>query len=447
MTHQDETDQARSRDFVIILDLPQVKSFTLPAAEYDLICLATEETDHIEDAIQSIEAKWEDDNPVVRQSAIDMFLRLARMDPETDKPTQLMMERATHRLRLILEARKNDTLHQSQKGYTVYQHPGLLKNPHVWIVDGTADLILKDSKYWTIVKESDYNYHLVCPCPPIIADINMIDRNLKKTLTSADGGMSKAYQIVQDWMGAVLEFLDSLAHQHTKILVIFWKDFKDTASLKPPETTPLVQGNTLDAVENGLIRFFMQKVQELPLSKFEFSPYGIHSLTDSKGKTIDAVVFIGKFYLPQPAIEDINRANGTHTSRNLYSLAEVVNQTFRSRCQFGEPVTIYFTPDYSKDDIQKFLVYTNARDLDGQPLSIFTREELLEEKLRKMGFDKRQIHHLSNIVKTYPEFEDNGCIEFSTQKAKKVLGKSNIRDIREMLENWQNKGVHITLLS
>jgi hypothetical protein len=262
MAHQGETDQARTREFVIILERPQVKSLTLPAAEYDLWCLTTDGTENIHDAIQSIQKKWEDDNPIVRKSAFDMFLRLAQIDPEANEPTELMMERATHRLRVVLDARKNGALHQSQKGYTAYMHPGLLKNPYVWVVDGTADLTLRDSKYGEIVKESDYDYHLVCPGPPIIPEIEMIERNLKKTLASVNGDMGQAHQTVQGWIGSVLGFLESLVEHHTKILVVVWKDFTDSANSQAFGISPLVKGVSLGFSTGQILTHFKMDICE-----------------------------------------------------------------------------------------------------------------------------------------------------------------------------------------
>jgi hypothetical protein len=106
-------------------------------------------------------------------------------------------------------------------------------------------------------------------------------------------------------------------------------------------------GEALGGEENGLLKHFYFAMREQHPEKFEFMPYqpGDYSISDEAATSIDAVVFIGKFFLPQSAIEELNRANGSKIDMTRYSLAELVKQTFRSQCQFGKPVTIYFTSD------------------------------------------------------------------------------------------------------
>jgi len=77
---------------------------------------------------------------------------------------------------------------------------------------------------------------------------------------------------------------------------------------------------------------------------------------------------------------------------------------------------------------------------------ILSQDELLEQKLKGMELSKPQRHHVSKIVEAYPKFEDSLVIELPTQEVRDLLGKRNIRDLREIPENLKKKNIHITLL-
>ena len=182
--------------------------------------------------------------------------------------------------------------------------------------------------------------------------------------------------------------------------------------------------------------------------KFEFTTYqpNEYTMPATIAEYLDAVVFIGSFSLPNHEIKKLNDVYHAHSDAQRYTLAELMKQTFRSRCQSGQPVALYFTPDWKRAFIQRFLDYTHAKDVAGNSLTVFTREERLSQKLKEMGFTKPQIRHISTIVEAYPEFEDIWKIELPSQEVKALLGKSHSRDLRTMLANWQSKGIHITLL-
>ena len=160
----------------------------------------------------------------------------------------------------------------------------------------------------------------------------------------------------------------------------------------------------------------------------------------------DAIVFMGEWFLPQPVIEDRKRVHHASLQRNDSTLAEWVKQTFRTRSQYGQPLTIYHTPDWKQEFIQKFLEYTQATDEAGTPLSVFTREKQLQKILQQMGFTQaRQREHILKIVEAYPTFADSWTITLPLKEAKRLLGKQNSRDVREMLAHWRKQGVAVIL--
>lgn len=89
---------------------------------------------------------------------------------------------------------------------------------------------------------------------------------------------------------------------------------------------------------------------------------------------------------------------------------------------------------------------TYAKDIEGNPPTVFTHQELLVRKLKSMGCTNPQVRNISKIVEIYPEFEDTWRIELSTDEVKQLLDKPNIRDLHRMLNNWKKKGIDVTLV-
>jgi len=129
-----------------------------------------------------------------------------------------------------------------------------------------------------------------------------------------------------------------------------------------------------------------------------------------------------------------------------YSVAEIVQHTFRTRCQFHQPITVYFTPDWGKEFVQQFLDYTHATDVAGQPLSVFNQDEMLERKFKEMGLTKVQKRIVVQVLKTYREFEQTWDIALDKKEAMTLLGYTNIRNLKKVLTNLEDKDIYIHLI-
>jgi hypothetical protein len=66
----------------------------------------------------------------------------------------------------------------------------------------------------------------------------------------------------------------------------------------------------------------------------------------SRFASCDAILFLGSFYIPQHAIDEYNRVNQSTMTRWTWTLAELVQATYRTRARHGLPVTVYFTADW-----------------------------------------------------------------------------------------------------
>jgi hypothetical protein len=441
------TDHTQVREFVIIYERPTFERIELSPAEYGLLCLATDGMDNVEDAIQCVQERMGADNPHIQQSVTSLLALLAQVNPQSGHLTQLQLARALYRIGVVIASRNQNILNLGAGNYIAYIHAGLLQNPNVWIVDGTADLTLKASTLWDVERPPDCVYRLVCTKEPVILEINMISRNLEKLKVDEDG-IPKKKLAVKDWIDQVEHLLDDLASQHSQILVVGWKDFKGNISLTAQDDVPLMESDSLEAVENGLLRYVAKKMRDQHPNMFVFTTYQPGD-TDSliePCEPVDAILFLGKFFIPPVAISELNCVHRSETDMMSYSVAEIVQHTFRTRCQFGQPVTIYFTPDWGKEFIQQFLDYTHATDVAGQPLSVFNQDEMLERKFKEMGLTKVQKRIASQVLEAYPEFEQTWCITLPKKSAMTLLGYTNARDLQEVLENLKVKDMHINLI-
>ena len=434
------TDQAQVREFAIICGRPIFERIELTPAEYGLLNLATDGMDNVKDAVQCVQERMGTDNPHIQQSVDSLLQLLAQVSPQIEPLTPLELARALYRLGVVIESRNQGNLNFSAGTYTAYIHAGLLQNPHIWIVDGTADLTLKSSTLWNVVRPPECVYRLVCTQEPSTLDIEMIPRNLEQ-LKVDEGGIGGKKQAVKDWIDKIEHVLNDLASQHSQILVVGWKDFKGNISLTAQDDVPLMESDSLEAVKNGLLQHLARRMRKQHPDMFVFTtyqPWDTDSLIE-QCEEVDAILFLGKFFIPPLAISELNRVHHSETDILGYSVAEVVQHTFRTRCQFGQPVTVYFTPDWGREFVQRFLDYTHATDVAGLPLSVFNQDEMWERKFKEKGLTKVQKRVVTQVLEKYPEFEQTWSIELPKKEAMTLLGYTNVRNLRDVLENLREK--------
>jgi len=98
-----------------------------------------------------------------------------------------------------------------------------------------------------------------------------------------------------------------------------------------------------------------------------------------------------------------------------------------------------------KEFVQQFLEYTHATDVAGLPLSVFNKDEMLERKFKEMGLTKVQKRIVSQVLEAYPEFEQTWSIALPKKSAMTLLGYTNVRNLRKVLVNLEEKDIHIQL--
>jgi hypothetical protein len=102
-------------------------------------------------------------------------------------------------------------------------------------------------------------------------------------------------------------------------------------------------------------------------------------------KHCEAIVFLGRFWIAERALTELRQLEHCATTQEDWLLAEVVQATYRTRIRLGDPVDVYFTPDFDDAFLNAFLHYVNARDAHGDVLSVLHPAAQLRQLLTPHG--------------------------------------------------------------
>src|SRR5262249_1703751 len=102
----------------------------------------------------------------------------------------------------------------------------------------------------------------------------------------------------------IFTVLDNISKKHRYTLVVFWKDLKGTVDFSEEEISPLIDRDDLIAVENGLVLYLNNKIQEKYPNKFVFTHYQAPYTIEQKREysKAEAIVFLGYFPIDTRAI-------------------------------------------------------------------------------------------------------------------------------------------------
>lgn len=442
----------RQREFTIFIECPALQTVALTEAEYHLLRSLTDGIDNISSAIERIKEKKSIGNGYICDSVNYLLTHIEKYQKSDRENLSILDEvRNFHLIRLMLEALQRNTFHKYNERYDFYYHLESIHSPHLWIIDGTADVLLRESKLWEVQKEPVYTYQLISPSAPLPANIPMIPRNLQKISDDT----TATYERIQEWIESLDTFLGSLVHKHEMILLVIWKDLQKSITKSRGGVLPIETGDFIGGISNQLVKGIESSLDKMYPKKFQVISYnrrGDYSFDTNISQKLDAVVFIGKFFIPSYVIGSWNKINNSLMTSQDYSLSELVKHIFSTRSQFGEPVFLYYSDDWGKDFIQSLLDYTQAKDITGNALSVFSREEQLRKILYAKGLRQtRQQDYILNIIEQYPNFPQTWTITFDREKLfgflTKAGNKPHMGDIRKMLKTFEKCGIHISIES
>jgi hypothetical protein len=388
---------------------------------------------HRPSAIQAFQECLQSANPRLRQMGLCAYKALAQMR----EVTALGITRASYRLDVLNQARDEATGMVGKDGrYRCYYHLGVIQADHMVILDGTGDLSLRDSAYWSIIKPPELGYHFVGQVQ-ILNDL-ALPRNIKY-LDSVD-------QLLV-WITKIQEVVGELVTQHRKLLIVTWKDLKGEISLLAHgDVVPVDHAQQIVPTELSTFPAFLRSKLEavIDLAQVEITHY-------QSGKTratsdfidCDAVLFLGSFWIPPSAIDEYNRVNRSAVTQDTYLMAEVVQAIYRSRIRVGRPVSVYFSSDYPPDLVEDILQYMDARDSQGQPLSVYPWGREVEQKLATLTKVQRRI--VATLLERYPTFADTWTLALPQKEAMAMLDYKDSRNMRQVLDNLAATGIEVTI--
>jgi hypothetical protein len=231
---------------------------------------------------------------------------------QMEQLTPLGVTRASYRLDVLNQAREEETGLAGKDGaYRCYYHLGLIQADHMVILDGTGDLSMRESAYWTCVKPPALSYHFVGRAQ-ILSEL-ALPRNLK-ALQSVDALLG--------WLNRIQEVVMTLTQQHTKLLLVTWKNLKGEISLLAHgDVVPLDHAEQiLPTALTTLPDFLWDKLapvieaQRLAITHYQSG----QTRATSAFADCDAVLFVGYFAIPPSAIEEFNRVNRSNVTQETY---------------------------------------------------------------------------------------------------------------------------------
>jgi hypothetical protein len=124
-------------------------------------------------------------------------------------------------------------------------------------------------------------------------------------------------------------------------------------------------------------------------------------------------------------------------------MAEVVQAIYRSRIRVGQPVSVYFSSDFPPALVEDILAYMDARDPQGQPLSLYPWGREVEQKLAALSKVQRRIVEM--LLARYPTFPATWTMTLPHKEAMTLLGYDDRRNMRQVLDNLAATGIEVTI--
>ena len=303
----------------------------------------------------------------------------------------------------------------------IYYHLGLLESEYVVILDGTGDIINKSSSMWKVLAKTPRKLSL---------------SNLK---ILPNTNLSRRPDSCCDYR----EFVDAItkvARTHDKVLVVTWKDLKDFCTYNQEyeldgsteETLVDDSGVIVNAVKEVTNReliitsdFVEYLRSQLPYDvnqKVEIISYlsGKERVT-SEYSDSDAIVFLGKFFLPNHEVSKLNTLKESSETTKDYTSSILVQSVYRTQARHCKPISIYFTSDWTQSYVTELLQYFELSEDSLEVASMFTKKYLLTTLKR----NKRTSRYVDMILSKSSELLMNGKAEYAVPEGERTSDYKN----------------------
>lgn len=269
-------------------------------------------------------------------------------------------------------------------------------NTRIILFDGTGDLTFYKSRRFNLLTFNDkYN-------SPI--DVERFHNNLERKQVRTENTF-----IIDEKINQNVNELSNIISRNNKTLIVTWKDFKDE-EIKP-------KGKNIYSVSS----MYLNEDLSLPdvytnrlitighkYDRFKVIHYmsGLDKATN-KFRDFDAIVFLGKFRVPNYAVGDFNRDYRVETDIDRFSLYQLVQAITRTRIRNhrGDHINIYFSDDWDNKIIEMTKYYLSNNEVHTKS----SENEFLLNIRPKWRSD------ISVLMNSYPNLKDailrnEGCI-------------------------------------
>jgi len=270
------------------------------------------------------------------------------------------------------EQTKDDKLYYSINDYLI---------DNIYIFDGVSDILLKESsKFGTI--DNKFERKLT------VDSVFILKNEIKRT--------NKVTEIAEYYSKLIDKVCED--NKNKRILVYTWKTGKKLSEV--------------DEENNYLLDLIKDTIKYK--DKVDLISYmsGMERVT-SEFKSDEVLIVLGKFFIPNQSIKEMNIIAGTELVSEDYTESLIIQCIYRTCARDTLPLIIYFTDDYDKRFIKKVIEDCNCKNeyliIDDSERTDLLNEISLFSKLVD-GMNVIDSYVMSIDVFKYSRIENNRVI-------------------------------------
>lgn len=270
-----------------------------------------------------------------------------------------------------------------------------LISKNMYIFDGTGDIIFRDNKKFSIIKDKRFMRKLI---------LNSVFR-IKTRVTRK----FSTEMIITEYSYIINQICNS--HKDKRILVYTWLNSK-----KKGDSNSNIINELIDTIDYP--------------DRVDFIHYNSgNERVTSDYVNNDVLVILGKFLIPNSVINEINTVIGTKLSSYDYTKSLIIQAIYRTSARLNHSIDLYFSSDYSEDFLLDIL--SEFDELSGN-----TELRSLSLELPELKIDPEYNPMISSIIDSNLGYMDNNEYVINSKDLASVLGFTKIdnTNIRNKLD-------------
>lgn len=252
--------------------------------------------------------------------------------------------------------------------------------PNIKIFDGTGDLILRGSNSWNIQKDERFSRNLILKQPIQLLEGTSMIRSVTK---------SEDFEYTKSKIGKLITHIKNLLSQSdSKVLLYTWKSIRLHYSYYE-EVTEDDHSKDMKYLPD-YIRSLLSPEEN---SRLEITYYGSgKERVTSEFSDCDSIIIAGKFFIPNSAISNYNEVNSTDITSLDYTKSLIIQAIYRTSARHNQPISIYFSDDYSYDLIGSIMSeFDNIKLDDTDVTGYYKFSQMINHTTR----NKKHYEHIS----------------------------------------------------